>query len=140
MAIRPGRVLALDFGTKRIGMAVTDPERTMVFPRPLLLNVGLEKVLIFLREFCVDEVVTLVVVGCPFDDLHVENDQTARVRDFGSRVAEFIGVPVEYEDEKYTTAEAEMMLDELGIDFRGKKQIRDSVAAMLILQSYLKKV
>lgn len=138
--MRPGRVLALDFGAKRIGMAVTDPERTMVFPRPLLLHGGMEKVLEFLREFCVGEGVTLIVIGYPFDDAHVENAQTERVREFGTRVQEFVGVPVVYEDEKYTTAEAEMMLDEFGIDFRGKKDVRDSVAAMLILQSYLKKV
>lgn len=140
MATRPGRVLALDYGAKRIGMAVTDPERTMVFPRHLLPNEGIEKVLLFLREFCVSEGVTLLVVGYPFDDEHVENAQTERVRAFGVKVAEFVGLPVEYEDEKYTTAEAEMMLDEFGIDFRGKKDVRDSVAAMLILQSYLKKV
>lgn len=140
MSHSPGRVLALDYGAKRIGIAVTDPDRTMVFPRPLLENTGHQRVLDFLREFCASEGVKEIVIGCPFDDAHVENRQTAGVREFGAKVEEFVGLPVFYEDEKYTTAEAEMLLDEYGIDFRDKKGIRDSVAAMLILQSYLKRV
>lgn len=137
---RPGRILALDYGDKRIGMAVTDDMRTMVFPRPVLENHGWEKVAVVVRDFCVTESVTLIVIGCPFDDAHVENEQTERVRSFGAKIAEVTGVPVVYEDEKYTTAEAEAMLDAAGLDFRDKKMSRDSVAAMLILQSCLSRV
>lgn len=137
---RPGRVLALDYGLKRIGMAVTDIDRSMVFPRPLLQNEGHNRVIEFLRTFCGEEGVTQVVLGYPFDDEHVENEQTRRIREFGEKVAQALQIPLSYEDEKYTTSEAEMLLDSHGLDFQGKKQIRDSVAAMLILQSYLKKV
>lgn len=140
MGGRPGRVLALDYGAKRIGMAVTDIDRSMVFPRPILFNEGHQKVIDFLRDFCQSEGVTAIVIGYPFDDEHVENAQTEQVRGFGKKIEEALGIPVEYEDEKYTTAEAEMMLDEFGFEFREKKEARDSIAAMLILQTYLKRV
>lgn len=132
--------MALDYGRKRIGMAVTDLDRTMVFPRPILENKGHGAVIEFLREFCRDEQVTLIVLGCPYDDAHVENEQTAAVRLFGEKIREALEIGVMYEDEKYTTAESEALLDEFGLDFGEKKSRRDSVAAMLILQSYLKKV
>ncbi|MFA7278127.1 MAG: Holliday junction resolvase RuvX [Candidatus Gracilibacteria bacterium] len=140
MGEKPGRILALDYGLKRIGMAVTDFDRTMVFPRPVLENKGHGAVVEFLRVFCRDEQVSLIVLGCPYDDAHVENEQTDKVRLFGEKVREALGIEVMYEDEKYTTAESEALLDEFGLDFGEKKSRRDGVAAMLILQSYLKKV
>ncbi len=136
-----GRILALDYGDKRIGVAVTDPARTMVFPRSFFVNTGWESVFLLLRDFCREEGVGQIVLGCPYDDAHVENAQTEKVRKFGAGLGEVCGLPVDYEDEKYTTAEAEALLSSSGeMSFREKKEARDSVAAMLILQSYLKRV
>lgn len=135
-----GRVLGIDYGTKRVGLAVSDPGRSIVFPRGTVAHEGMDALLGLLHDFCLREEVTLVVVGLPYDDRHVENDQTARVRKFGDALAQAVTVPIVYEDEKYTSAEAEMLLSSHDIGFRSKKMMRDSVAAMLIVQSYLNRV
>lgn len=135
-----GRVLGIDYGSKRVGLAISDPGRSMVFPRGTVLHEGMPALLGLLRDFCVREEITLIVIGLPYDDRHVENDQTARVQKFGDALQEAVGTSVVYEDEKYTSAEAEALLSSHGIGFRSKKLMRDSVAAMLIVQSYLNRV
>lgn len=135
-----GRVLGIDFGLKRMGVAVTDPDRTMVFPRPVLHVISFDQVCVDVKKMCEEEAVTTLVLGLPYDDLHIENEQTARVRAFGEKLSNVCELPVFYEDEKYTTAEADALLDASEYGFREKKLSRDSVAAMLILQSYLRAV
>jgi putative Holliday junction resolvase len=135
-----GRVLGIDFGLKRVGIAVCDPDRSMVFPRPVLRVSSSDQVYAQVKKICEEEHVTALVVGLPYDDLHVENEQTARVRTFGQKLSDECCLPVFFEDEKYTTAQAELLLDGSGFDFREKKLSRDSVAAMLILQSFIERV
>lgn len=135
-----GRILALDYGLKRIGLAVTDVDRTLVFPRPVLRVTSLHQVCADLKSMCMAETVAGIVIGLPYDDMHIENAQTDRVRDFGVSLEKALMLPVFYEDEKYTTAEADMMLEASGFDFQERKMHRDSIAAMLILQSFLRKV
>lgn len=135
-----GRILGLDYGMRRVGMAITDPSRSMVFPRPVLVNTGEKALFEALKVFCENEGISLIVVGYPYDDAHVENAQTQRMKDFGTKLSAFLGIPVEYEDEKYTTAEAEALLDSSGYDYKEKKLHRDGIAAMIILQSYISRL
>lgn len=135
-----GKILALDYGLRRIGLAITDSQRSMVFPRPLLENRGEVYVIEQLRSMILDEGITVLVLGYPYDDRHIETSQTEKMKVFGTRLTEALSIPVYYEDEKYTTAQAEALLDSYGYDYKEKKLNRDSIAAMLILQSYLERV
>lgn len=135
-----GKILALDYGLRRIGLAITDTNRTMVFPRPLLEHKGEAYVFEQLKKLITEEGVTAIVLGYPYDDRHVETSQTEKMRAFGVKLSEAVSVPVFFEDEKYTTAQAEALLDSYGYDYKEKKTQRDSIAAMLILQSYLDRV
>lgn len=135
-----GKILALDYGLRRIGLAITDSDRTMVFPRPLIENKSEVYVVSQLKELIVEEGIVMIVLGLPYDDRHVETSQTERMRIVGARLTESLVLPVFFEDEKYTTAEADALLDSYGYDFKEKKLQRDSIAAMLILQSYLERV
>ncbi len=135
-----GKILALDYGLRRIGLAITDMNRTMVFPRPLLEHKGEEFVFAQLKKLIIEEGVTAIVLGYPYDDRHIETNQTEKMRAFGTRLEAAVSVPVFFEDEKYTTAQAEALLDSYGYDYKEKKAQRDSIAAMLILQSYLDRV
>lgn len=142
MNTRPfGRVLGLDYGLRRIGVAVSDIRREMVFPRPLLENKSLTYVCAEVSRICREEEVSLIVVGLPLDDTGESAPaQVARVKTFGEAIHLASGVPVTYEDERYTTAEAEAMLLESGVDFSERKKMRDAVAAMIIVQAALKKL
>ena len=135
-----GKILGVDYGLRRIGLAMTDVDRTMVFPRPILQVTSREQVFGDLNKLCHEDGVVGVALGLPYDDAHVENEQTQKVRAYGEDLSRFLALPVFYEDEKYTTAEAEAMMDQYGFDYKEKKTQRDSIAAMLILQSYLSKV
>lgn len=135
-----GKILALDYGLRRIGLAITDMNRTMVFPRPLLENKGETFVFEQLKKMIAEEGITTLVLGYPYDDRHIETSQTEKVKAFGARLEAAVSIPVFFEDEKYTTAQAEALLDSYGYDYKEKKTQRDSIAAMLILQSYLDRV
>ncbi len=138
--VHSGKILALDYGLRRIGLAITDMNRTMVFPRPRLDNKGEAFVFEQLGKMITNEDVTSVILGYPYDDSHIETVQTEVMKVFGERLSKALSIPVFFEDEKYTTAEAEALLDSYGYDFKEKKLQRDSIAAMLILQSYLDRV
>lgn len=135
-----GKILALDYGLRRIGLAITDSQQSMVFPRPVMENRGEAYVIEQLRKMILEEGITALVLGYPYDDRHVETSQTGKMKVIGERLSQALSIPVFYEDEKYTTAQAEALLDSYGYDFKEKKLHRDSIAAMLILQSYLERV
>lgn len=142
--MKKGRILALDYGTKRIGLAVTDPDRTIVFPREVLMNRGENFVVSDVVQYCKKNAVTLVLVGVPFNDDHSETAMTSVIRYFiqnlKNALAQETGEPVIEvleQDEKFTTAEARAILEELGMDPVQQRQHKDILSAMIILQGYL---
>ena len=132
-----GRILAIDYGAKRIGLAVSDPDRTVVFPREVLMNVGIQSTVEFLSQYCEKESISLIVVGFPRHENHSEAQFAPEVRRFISHLQQNIAIPVAEEDEKFTSAEAHMMMEKMGVDASEQKKHRDVLAAMIILQSYL---
>ena len=113
------RILALDYGDKRLGCR--HGSRAPWFFRVLFVNTGWESVFA-VAGFLSGGGVGQIVLGCPYDDAHVENAQTEKVRKFGAGLGEVCGLPVDYEDEKYTTAEAEALLSSSGeMSFRKKR-------------------
>lgn len=131
------RVLGLDIGEKRIGVAISDPSGTVATPlvvleaKPVL---GDGRDLVRLAE---DYEVELVVVGLPRSLDGSEGPQAARVRAAGDRLARFLRLPVEYCDERFSSAEARRAMTSAGVSDRDKRGSVDMVAAALILQSYL---
>lgn len=135
------RILALDFGERRIGVAVTDPTGTLAQPletverRPPPSRAHLDRIAALVAEYDAAQ----IVVGLP---LHMDGrrgPEVDRVRAFGSEVAAQTGVPVEYLDERWTTREAERTLRELGVRGVRRRGRRDPIAASLILRTYLER-
>ncbi len=134
------RILALDFGERRIGVAVTDPMGILAQPletlerRPAPSRAHLDRI----AELALEYRAAKIVVGLP---LHMDGHAGPEVeaaRAFGLEVEARTGVPVDYLDERWTTREAERTLRELGV--RGRKRRRlDPVAASLILRTYLER-
>jgi len=136
----PGRVLGVDAGERRVGVALSDELRLLARPVTVLdRRQGLAPVLDALIALARREDARLLVVGWPLNADGSRGRQAERAEKF-ARVAErVVGLPVELWDERLSTAEAEAMLREQGVNMRRVRQRGqvDAVAAAVILQDYL---
>ncbi|MAG58215.1 MAG: Holliday junction resolvase RuvX [Planctomycetes bacterium] len=133
-----GAVLALDYGTKRVGVAVTDSDRRYVFPRDTLTRTTPEDDLAALRAIVGDDGVDLMVVGVPFNADGTEGPMAKTAREWGGKLAEALGLPCEWVDERYTSQEAEEGLRETyPKNTRKRRMLRDRAAAVLILKTWM---
>ena len=137
MACLMGRVLCIDYGLKRCGLAVTDPERIIA---TALATVDAHTLVDYLRAYISREVVDTIVVGLPRNLDGSDTDATQPVRHFAGRLRRaFPAIPVVFADEQYSSVMAARALSEMGL---GRKRRRDKglidrTAATLILQDYL---
>ena len=130
------RIVALDHGAKRIGVAAGDTETGMAFARAAIKRRSLEHDLARVVELCTDEGAELVVVGLPLNLDGSEGPQAAVVRAFGEALRG-AGLAILYEDERLTSWEAERQLASGGRTPDRRTGEVDSAAAQLILQQYL---
>lgn len=132
-----GRLLGLDYGSHRIGVAVSDPLGLIAQPLQAIRRRGdnrdIESIGALVREFSVEA----VVLGLPLMLDGTEGIQAKRARDFGDKISGAIGVAVEPWDERMTTVQAERHLIASGVRREKRKEIRDSLSAVLLLQSLL---
>ncbi len=129
-------ILALDHGSRRIGVAIGDTETGMAFARPAFRRGNKELDLAAIADLCRAEGVQLVVLGLPRNMNGSEGPQAVAARSFGAKLVR-IGLEVAYEDERLTTWEAGERLAEVGRRPRRETGELDSTAARLILQQYL---
>ncbi len=132
-----GRLLGLDFGTRRIGAALSTPEQTLATPCENYSLRGERADAAWLRQLAQDYRVVGVVVGLPLHLSGREGDKAAEAREFGSWVEDVLGLPVTYYDERFTTAVAEDLLIEAGLNRKQRKARLDKLAAQIMLQSFL---
>lgn len=125
------RYLGIDYGTKRIGVAVSDPEGRIAFPRTTLRNQGNKYLWDQIREFLVKEKVSKVVVGLPLGFDMSQTEESQKVWEFVEELKKRIALPVEFENEILTSR----MAEKAGI----QREHTDEAAAALILQAYLDK-
>jgi putative holliday junction resolvase len=131
------RILSLDIGKRRIGVAVSDPLGMIARPvetvQSVSLNVDVERITQIARELEAE----MIVVG---DPIHMSGDSgtmSNRSHKFGEKLAEVSGLPVDYCDERLTSVEAERILHDKGVPPKKARSQIDAVAAAVILQSYL---
>lgn len=133
-----GRVLALDVGTKTIGLAVTDPARRMVFPLRTVARRSVLKDTEEIARVCVSQGVTQLVVGLPLT-LEGEEARSAKLaRQVGDALAARTGLPLAWVDERFSTLEAERRLREAGAPADRRKEVIDQYAAVVILEDWLR--
>jgi len=131
------KVLALDYGRARIGLAVCDALGISCRPLPALQRTGGEADLRALQRLCEEEGVEALVVGLPLQ-LDGEEGLAAReVRTFIETLRQNLGLPVEEVDERLTSRQAHAVLKDAGIRHKRRKELVDSTAAVLLLQAYL---
>ena len=132
-----GRVMALDLGEKRIGVALSDPTRTIASPHSVLTRKSRLEDAARYAHLIAENGVMLLVIGLPITLGGREGERAAWVRDYAADLAERLPVPIAFWDESLSTVEAQAALRAQGR--RGKKlrERVDAVAAAVILQSYL---
>jgi len=131
------RVLGIDYGTKRLGLAVSDETGVLASPLPTLHRTEEAEDLRRIASIVAERGVTSIVVGLPINMDGTHGPMCQEVREFSARIANEIGVPVDTFDERLTSMEAERVLIEAGIQRKRRKGIRDGLAAVLILQGFL---
>jgi putative Holliday junction resolvase len=137
MTSPPGRILALDVGRKRIGLAISDPLGITAQGIPNLERTRKRADLEALARLAAEREVRLFVVGNP---LHMSGDtgrQAEFVREFADALTEYTGIPVRLWDERLTTVEASRVLRESGIGIEKRARAVDRLSAVILLQSYL---
>lgn len=126
-------ILGVDYGEKRIGLALADKKSGAIWPYEVLANTGSDSVGKRLHEVVALEDVVEVVVGIPLTLSGSEGASANAARKFGKFVAAELKLPVDFVDERFTSAEASRMAKEYG-----SKEL-DAVSAALILKTYLEK-
>jgi putative Holliday junction resolvase len=132
-----GRLLGVDFGSVRVGLAVSDAERRLASPLATYVRRDRERDAGFFRELVRGEEVVEVVVGLPVLGDGREGSKAVEARTFGRWLAEVTGLPVIFWDERFTTVEAESFLRAAGLTDKRRRAKRDRVAAQIVLQAYL---
>jgi len=131
------RVLGLDLGSKRIGVALSDPEGAIASPLTTLERCGAARDLAALAELVREHEVGEIVVGLP---LHMDGrrgPEAEAARGFARQLSASLGIPVNMLDERLTTVEAEHALRESGRKGKKRRAVIDAVAASILLRTWL---
>ncbi len=131
-----GRILALDIGDRRIGVALSDPGRVIASPHSVYERVGYGPDTRYIRRLCDENGVDLVVCGLPLNMDGSRGGQAEKASAFAEKLRE-AGLSVEMQDERLTTVSAHEALIEGGMRREQRKGTVDKIAAALILESYL---
>jgi len=130
------RLIGLDPGEARIGVALSDPTGTIASPHGFI-DVRASDVLESIRALVTDFDCSTVVVGLPLRLDGTEGPAAARSRSLGRTIGEALGVDIQFADERFTTVTAEQALLEGNVRRGKRKTARDPIAAAVMLQGYL---
>ena len=132
-----GRIIALDYGRKRTGVAVTDPMKIIATSLPTVETVNL---MVFLKDYFGKEKVEKLVIGLPKQMNNTPSESMVYIEEFIQKFKMlFVDIPVEYVDERFTSKMAVQAMVQGGVKKKDRqdKALIDSVSAVIILQSYL---
>jgi putative Holliday junction resolvase len=132
-----GRVIALDIGEVRIGVAISDPERTVALPAGTIQVAGGPQDLKAVAALVREHEVSTVVVGHPLSLSGRRGPAAMRAEQFAEGLRLVLDVPVDLQDERLTTVEADRALRAAGANAKKARRVIDQASASLILRAYL---
>jgi len=132
-----GRMLGLDYGSRRIGVAISDPLGLTAQPLPAISRQGDRKDAAEIGRRAAELGATSVILGLPLLMNGDEGPAAVRAREFGARIETETSLPVTMWDERMTTVQSERHLIASGVRRERRKELRDSLSAMFLLQSAL---
>ncbi len=134
------RIMGLDFGSKTVGVAVTDPLGVIASGVEIIrrdredkLRQTLARIEVLIQEYEVER----IVLGYPKNMNDTEGDRVAKTKAFQEMLERRTGLPVELWDERLTTVEANELMTEMGVSGKDRKKYVDQIAATLILEGYM---
>lgn len=131
------RKMGLDYGKARIGVAFSDLSCTIASADHIYKTQTEEKDLLYFSNLIKDKSVDMVVFGLPLNADGTESEMSNVVREFAQKLGKVANVQIVFQDERYTSFEAEEYLKEAGIKWERRKELLDKVSAQIILQNYL---
>ena len=135
-----GRIMGIDFGERRIGVALSDPLGMAAHPFSIITRRSNADDIAAIETAARENEVIRIVIGLPLNMDGTPGRLTENVQRFGRLLEEKLKLPVEYYDERLTTWEAERILvEEADMSREKRKKVRDKLAASFILQAYLDK-
>jgi putative Holliday junction resolvase len=133
----PGRVLGLDPGDARIGVAISDAGRTVAVPFGTVYVGRPPGELKAVAAIVAENTITAVIVGLPVELSGKEGPRAAHARAFADAIGGFLSVPIDFQDERLSTVEAERLLRDAGVVGTQRRANVDRTAATVILQGWL---
>ncbi|RKU31089.1 Holliday junction resolvase RuvX [Candidatus Poribacteria bacterium] len=130
-------LLGLDVGDVRIGVAISDILGSGAHPLCTLTRTNRQRDVTAIGDLVSIHNVERIIIGLPVSLDGTLGTQAEKVQQFGSRLSKTLGITVEYFDERFTTSEAEEILDLVEIDTKNRKNIIDQVSAVIILDEYM---
>jgi putative Holliday junction resolvase len=131
-------LLGLDVGDVRIGIAVSDVLGSGAHPLCTLTRTNRQRDITAIGDLVSIHEVERIIIGLPISLDGTVGTQAEKVQKFGNRLAKGLKVPVEFLDERFTTSEAEEILDRVNIDPKERKKVIDQISAVIILDEYLR--
>ena len=131
-----GKILGIDYGERRIGLALSDQTKSIAFPFRVIRNESLEFILEFLKKLCNEKDIESFVIGLPLALSGKDTQQTKKVRQF-SRNIKILGLPVFLQDERFSSLSAKNSLIKQKIKTGHNKEKIDERAAAIFLQQFL---
>ncbi len=132
------RLMGLDVGTKRIGVALSDEEGRYAFPLTTLESTTLKQDLQEIAALTQKHGVQKIVIGLPKTLSGERGIQACKAERFAQKVQQYTGLPVETWDERFTTLEAEKVLIQADVRRRKRKKVVDKLAAVLLLETFIR--
>ncbi|MDD2586722.1 MAG: Holliday junction resolvase RuvX [Syntrophomonadaceae bacterium] len=134
------RIMGLDVGEKRIGIAFSDPMGWTAQGHSVLTRSKLERDLELLFNLCKEFTVEKIIVGLPLNMNGTIGPKAKEIQEFARQLEEHTKLPIEFWDERLTTKSAERILIEADVSRKKRKQVIDKLAAVNILQAYLNSI
>ena len=131
------RILSIDYGDSRIGLAISDVMQIIAKPYKTINNSSITEVLNSIRQIVKEKNIEKIIVGLPLTLKNTFSDQTNKVQNFVSFLDDNINIPILTYDERLTSIEAKRSLFTQGIKLKNKKGFVDMTAAAIFLQGYL---
>ena len=131
------RIMCLDYGDVRIGIAFSDLLQTIASPYDTYTRKSLQQDLDYLAKLCEEKEVEKIVIGIAINMDGTEGERVVLTKQFGEYLKNRVNLPIIYIDERLSSVEAEEVLQEAGVKAINRKGLIDKIAASLILQNYL---
>jgi len=131
------RLMAIDFGEVRIGIALSDPLQIIAKPFEVIKNSNDEKVWNRLKQIIDEKTVGRIILGLPLNLKGEDTQKTLEVRNFASELKKRIKIPIIFQDERYTSVDANEALKAMGYTIKESREVIDMVAASIILKNFM---